>query len=171
MTTIMAHATKGSRPSKTRPRNGGQRPPRLPKTERNARIIRARAEGKSYAVAAEEARCSDGTAFNVAKAHAEHVESERRRLQMKVLKNLDAPVRARLKDAGNADSRTGPASFRELREGILDWAPRTSVLLGDMNIDASASVVIDARSIHLARDPESSRMEMERLSKLLGAHL
>lgn len=110
-------------PEKNR-RKSRQRPA-LTKTERNARIIRARAEGKSYADAAALAECSDGTAFNVAKAHEEYVAAERRRVQLKVLERLGAPVDARIEDAANPQSRTGAASYREPRE-TLGWVPRNA---------------------------------------------
>ena len=61
---------------------------------------------------------------------------------MMVLEGFDAPVRARLTDAATSDSRTGPASFRELLN-VLEWVGRNQVHIGDVNIEATS--VTDAR--------------------------
>jgi len=118
--------------------------PRLRKSKRDATILRARVEGKSLREAGALAGVSEATACRVAQRHEEWLAEERRKWQRKVLKGFDAPVRARVKDAGNPESRTGAASFRELRE-VLGWVPRNDVHIGDVNLDASTSVAVDAR--------------------------
>ena len=79
--------------------------------------------------------------------HREWLNDAQRRVQAKVLAGFDGVVDARVTDASNADSRTGPASARWLTEDILGWSGRggnTITVHGDVNQTTALQVNVDA---------------------------
>lgn len=158
MTAVKAHTPRAKHVSS----NDG---PRLRKPERDAKILRARADGKSLREAGSLAGVSEATACRIVQKHEEWLEEKRREWQRKVLQGFDAPVRARVKDASNADSRTGAASFRELRE-VLGWVPRADIHIGD-NIDVEAHTSVDARQL-VVGDPAKLRERAQQIRDELG---
>ena len=93
--------------------------------------------GATHREAADEAGCCKATAGNVAERHAEAIETGKRSVQAKVLSRFWPSTQARLDDSADSTSRTGAASYRELRE-LLGWVPPRGPL-----------VAIDQRSIHV----------------------
>ena len=113
--------------------------------ERTAVIIQAAAAGATVRQAARAADCSVGTAHASIAHHGEYVEQRRREHAVNVLERIDPATDARLTDASNPESRTGPQSYRALLESIA-WIGKN----GDTHIHGDVNVgSIDARSINL----------------------
>ena len=119
--------------------------PNLKDVARDAGILTGRAEGKSYEILANENRCGIGTAHRTVKAHEDWVDAKKRENTRKVLEGLPVATGARLTDASNPESRTGPQSYRGLLEGI-GWIGKGSLHIGDTHVSIG-QVDIDARSI------------------------
>ena len=132
-------------------------------------IVSMIANGSSQADAARALKVSASTVSRVVRARERDIEEMRREIQervaRKVLKGADKATQARLDDASDVESRTGPQSYRAVMEAVgVVGGVRNIEIHGD--VDASVSVV-DARSVQLLA-PEERHAALREARERLG---
>ena len=114
-------------------------PDGLWKPERDQYVLMARASGDTFHAIAKRAGLAVSNVFHICSRHSEWIEAAKKRIAQNILENFDNPTVARLVDASNPESRTGPQSYRALAEvaGIIG---RGLQIGGDLTINTQVNV-------------------------------